>query len=105
MYKVLQKRRTSQTRVQLEFEYRINTKYWTRTYDPNKYPFLTQQICSSGPTFCAATVLWKKSGGFVVVEGYVKNSSGRQGPFSSAPVVLSTEVIVPFFFSSAETPG
>ena len=28
--------------------------HWPRTYDPNKYPFLTQQTCSSGPIFCAA---------------------------------------------------
>ena len=31
-------------------------KHWTRTYDSNKYPFLTQQTCLSGPAFRAATV-------------------------------------------------
>ena len=44
--------------------------HWTRSYDPDKYPFLTQQTCSSGPIFCAATgsgwhVLLEQVGGVV----------------------------------------
>ena len=28
-----------------------------QTYIPTNYPFLAQQTCSSGPVFCAATVM------------------------------------------------